>query len=121
MTRTEACQEQERLFPRGLWRKYLMSDTPDQSNQYRDISLNLCDIALDVRHACNGSADPWEPKELREVLAMLRARLDTWQPNIWRSRADEPLCRADVNMDAAVHDMVTAAIIMGEAWLAVNG
>jgi hypothetical protein len=90
VTRREAVAEQTRLFP----------------------DATLPDIALAVRAATNGSADPWEPENMREVVAMLRVRLETWDVS--------PRTLLEAKMDRAVREMVSSAIVMGVAWLAAN-
>lgn len=90
MTRQDAIKEQHRLCS----------------------NATLPAIALDVRAATNGSADPWEPAFMREVVAMLWARFRTWSPAPGRTAFDE--------MDSAVRKMVEMAIYIGEKWLAAN-
>jgi hypothetical protein len=100
MTRTEACIWQEKLFPRGLWRKYQDVETPDPGNIFRSIPPTLCEIAIDVRASCSGASDPWKTELLQEVRDMLQARLDTWHN----------ASMADFDFDHAVMVMVEEAI-----------
>lgn len=74
--RNEACLEQERLFPRQLMRIYKDSETP--TNQWVELPPNLATICLDLRASISGAADPWQTKDLEEVVNMLKMRLESW-------------------------------------------
>lgn len=109
MTRREAIDWQERLFPRQLMRRYTEYGVPDPSNIYQTRVATLPGICMGVRSACNGAADPWEPSFLREVRNMLAARLATWEP--WGQSGPTE------DMDEAVRRMVIAAIAIADAEL----
>ena len=94
-TRRKALAEQERLF----------------------VGKMLPEICLNLRAALNGSCDPWSADSVREVVAMLKARLDTWMPTRWRGARNN--CEALI--DAAVLNMVQTTVLLAEAWLAEEG
>ena len=95
MTRQEAIEFQERLFPAKLWR--------DRMGYERYHKPTLPEIALDLRAALNGSADPWPNEAIAEVCDMLRERLATWN------------LTSEDGVDRAVYQMVNAAV-----WQAAN-
>lgn len=79
MTRAEAIEWQERLFPRR--RKRILNNDGTPTNQEEDLPVTLCEICLALKSACNGAADPWADNFLREVGQMLKARAETWAPH----------------------------------------
>lgn len=86
--RRAAIGEQDRLFP--------------EVDHHRPTLPQIC---MDLRMSTNGAADPWDTPRLREVVAMLRAREDSW---------DHP----SDDMDAGALVMLRAAINLGKAELA---
>lgn len=128
MTRTEAVEWQERLFPRRMYREYAAAgpggphDVP--TNHWRRVPPTLCDICLDVRAGLTGAADPPDTAALREAVAMLKARLDTWadHPGKTDSRAAPgTFAWHDAAVDEAVRQMVRATISMAEIRLREEG
>lgn len=85
MNRRLAVREQERLF---------------------GPTASLPEICLSVRAGVNGSAEPWPESSVEETLAMLRARLATWQEGWPREAA----------VDEAVRRLVAATIAEVEAY-----
>jgi hypothetical protein len=88
MDRQEAIAEQHRLF----------GDEP---------GWELPSICICLRHGVNGAADAWAPGDVQEALAMLRARLATWEEGPPQSRA----------VDDAVRALVEATIAEVEGYL----
>jgi len=76
VTRKEAIEWQERLFPRR--KKRILNDDGTPTDQMEDLPVELPEICLALRASCNGSADPWPVERLSEVGQMLRARAKTW-------------------------------------------
>lgn len=105
MTRTEAVEWQERLFPRR--RKRILNDDGTPTNQEEDLPVTLCEICLSLKASCNGAADPWDDEFLRDTMGMLKARAETWAQH-GKHR--------DV-MDAAVLQMVCEAARIASAEL----
>ena len=87
MTRTVAIAWQARLFP---------------TVALQECRPTLPDICLNLRASLNGAADPWPDEELRDVVLMLQARLDTWG-----TPSDA--------LDAHVRGMMQQAIWLGRA------
>jgi hypothetical protein len=118
MTRTEAVAEQERLFPRLLMRQYVTTDVPHHNNRYQLLPPTLPEIVLDLRSALNGSADPWPAEQVKEVMDMLQARLDTWDHNVPVPMTEEFWFRAnDQLIDGYVRALVFAGVAMARMWL----
>ena len=65
----------------------------------------LPEICLCLRMSVNGAADPWPDAYLREVVEMIKTRLQ-----LWRDPTDE--------MDFHVKGMMSLAVIDGETELA---
>jgi hypothetical protein len=63
--------------------------------------MMLPEICLRLRMAVDGAADPWERATILSTLAMLQARLDTWEPSVLQNNE---------RLDYAVKDMVAATI-----------
>ncbi len=108
MTRQEALAEQERLFPRKLWREYVTTETPAPGNVYNGMPVMLPEICLQLRASLNGSSDPWDSADVFAVRNMLVAREATWMPS------EDPI-------DAAVLAMLRATVAMTDrefAWAA---
>ena len=89
MTRTDALDQQARLFPPRRVKR----------------QPALPEICLDVRQAMNGAADPWPADFLRKVQAMLEARMATWE---WTNHPPS----LEYAVDAAVFTMVGATVEM---------
>jgi hypothetical protein len=96
MTRHEAIEEQQRLFP-GLM--------IEPGTRYTGMPLMLPEICLALRSALNGSSDPWPDEYTWEVVAMLKARIATWQPSL----RDE-----DSRFDEAVRLQVEAVLELAQ-------
>lgn len=61
----------------------------------------LPEVCLQLRNACNGSADPWSAEKISKVCHYLRDRLKKWEPS---SRADAEM------LDEAVRMLVIATL-----------
>ncbi len=81
MTHQEALKWQERLF---------------RKCDYHD----LCSICMELRSGVNGYADEWRSVYIKEVIGMLRARLETWRE----------AGKREERMDNAVKELVMATI-----------
>ncbi len=66
----------------------------------------LPELCMDLRMACNGSADPISDEERDDALAYLRKRLADWKPSILASGAA---------FDECVRQLVIATIAEVEA------
>ena len=77
-------------------------------------NVTLPEIVLSLRAAINGSSDPWPRSRMEQVVAMLRARFETWESN---RRADY----RETVIDASIFSMVYAAIQLAEAYLMKKG
>ncbi len=99
MTRQEALAEQERLFPRKLWREYVTTETPAPGNIYNGMPVMLPEICLQLRAGLNGSSDPWDAADALAVRNMLAARIETWD-------------HTTDAIDAAVLEMLRATVAM---------
>lgn len=97
MTHDEAIAWQARLFPAVKW-------THEDENVIEGYEHRptLPEICLDLRRSLNGAADPWPAEFLSDVVAMLQARLATWE-----TPTDA--------MDAHVRGMVWQAIFLATA------
>lgn len=85
MTRQEASAWQAKLFP---------AQPPGGARP------TLLDICQSLRSGVNGSADEWKPENIREVVGMLRATLDTWRPSLGKLTC----------FDDAVHRLIDATL-----------
>jgi hypothetical protein len=88
MDRQEAIEWQQRLFP-------------SMKASGLALPMMLPEICLALRSGVNGSADEWAPEHVVEVVAMLKARLETWAPS---------LNPRDARVDAAVWALIEAVI-----------
>jgi len=61
----------------------------------------LLEICIDVRHAINGAADAWEPREVAKTRQLLADAVATWEPT------SQP---CDQEIDDAVLALVKATI-----------
>lgn len=66
----------ESVFPRKLKRVY--DDRQTQTDSWEEVSLNLCDICLDVRSQHTGASDPWEHDILIKTRDMISRRVYNW-------------------------------------------
>lgn len=122
MTRQEAINWQDQLFPRQTWRLYASdNDQPARATtHFVNYRPTLLTIVLDLRGALTGAADPWPEMRVKEARDMLSARLQTWYHREEKTVAPgEPLAfqNCDVRIDNAVHDMVECVVRMADLWL----
>lgn len=63
-------------------------------------AYGLLQMAQDLRMQANGSADPWPPEGVKQVVDYIRSRQDAWE---LRRRAGKVY-------DDAVYDLLSAAL-----------
>lgn len=87
---------------------------PDRNIEAKRWQERLCgrgimlpEICLGLRGACNGSADPWQPDLVKETLAMLQARMDSWRPGR----------KVEERFDNAVKELVAATMEEVKAYI----
>jgi hypothetical protein len=77
-------------------------DNPRFNKWFKQADLpTLC---LSLRMSLNGSADPWEPREVAQAIEYIQSRMREWEPSIHK---------IDQKMDDAVYQMCQAAV---EQW-----
>lgn len=109
MTRREAIEWQERLFPTTVWIR------EDDRSYSRQVCPTLPEICLDLRMALNGAADPWKDEEVCEVRDMLQARLATW--DVPTEAKDYTMRHFNNAIDNAVELMVVSTVRMANLYL----